>query len=294
MIRKAEPGGEKLRLGIIGQSGTGKTWGSLLVRDWLGCKKVCLIDTDPGVTEGKTASERYGENFDFDVCIPETPHTGLNLLKALQEVEANGYDLIIIDSLSDEWSEAFTHVTKKGGHAARQWGIYKDKQHIPFIMALQHSPAHIICTMKPKEVEQEIINEDGEVVETVKIVTARQEKDSVFRFTTVIQLFHNHTFTVLKDRSQKFKAMQKPVKFNEENFGKPIRDFLDKFGCEEDKIDLGPKAVKMKEVINKATLATIEKITEKLMQLKEELNPEEYRFLDSLLANKKQGLDSSF
>jgi len=294
MIKKAAPGGEKLRLGIIGQSGTGKTWSSLLVREWLGYKKVCIIDTDPGVSEGKSASERYGDHFDFDVCVPEAPHTGRNLLKALKEVEANEYDLIIVDSLSDEWSEAFTHVTKKGGHAARQWGIYKNDQHIPFIMALQHSPAHIICTMKPKEVEQEIINEDGEVVETIKIVTARQEKDSVFRFTTVVQLFHNHTFTVVKDRSQKFKAMQKPIKFNEENFGAPMREFLNEFGCEEDKVDLGAKATKMKVAINKATSSTIEKVADKLKELKKELTEEEVIFLESLLENKKQGLDSSF
>ena len=96
-FRKAERKKAKLRLGITGTAGSGKTYGALLVAKGLG-GKTALIDTENG------SGDLYASQFDYDVGSIEAPYEIQKYIQAIHDAEKAGYEIIIIDSLSHAWA----------------------------------------------------------------------------------------------------------------------------------------------------------------------------------------------
>ena len=67
-IRKAERRKAKLRLGITGPAGSGKTYGALQVAFGIG-GRIVLIDTENG------SGDLYAGLGEYDVCTLEAPYT---------------------------------------------------------------------------------------------------------------------------------------------------------------------------------------------------------------------------
>ena len=97
---KATKKQSKLRMALFGTSGSGKTFSALRIATGLG-KKIAVIDTERG------SASKYSDRFNFDVCELEKP-TVDNMVKTISEAEENGYDVLIIDSLT----HAFLEVVK--------------------------------------------------------------------------------------------------------------------------------------------------------------------------------------
>ena len=79
-FRKAERRKAKLRLGITGTAGSGKTYGALLVAKGLG-GKVVLIDTENG------SGDLYATQFDYDVGAITAPYDVRKYMQAIYEAE---------------------------------------------------------------------------------------------------------------------------------------------------------------------------------------------------------------
>lgn len=92
-FRRAERRKAKLRLGITGPAGSGKTYGALLVAMGLG-GKIAMIDTENG------SGDLYSSMGNYDVCTLDAPYIVQKYLTAISGAEKAGYDILIIDSLS--------------------------------------------------------------------------------------------------------------------------------------------------------------------------------------------------
>jgi predicted ATP-dependent serine protease len=99
-IRKAERTKAKLRLGLAGPSGAGKTMSSLkLAKGITPAGRILMIDTERG------SGDLYADLFDYDIITLQPPYKPEKYVEAIRAGEEAGYDTIIIDSLSHAWSD---------------------------------------------------------------------------------------------------------------------------------------------------------------------------------------------
>ena len=143
----------KLRLALIGVSGSGKTYSALAIAVNLGAR-VALIDTERG------SASLYSGKFKFDTIVLDEVFGDFSpesYVKAIHAAEAEGYDVIVIDSLSHAWSG-------KGG-ALEMHDVAMDRQktknnftawrevtaeHNALVDAMIQCKAHLIVTMRAK------------------------------------------------------------------------------------------------------------------------------------------------
>lgn len=197
IFKKASKKQQKLRLLLEGASGSGKTYSALILAQTLG-KKIAVIDTEKG------SASLYDKLADFDVCELNPPFTPEMYINAITEAEKQGYDVLIIDSITHEWSG-------KGGCLDIQSGLggrYQDwakvtPRHNAFIDKLLSANMHIIATARAKS-DYETTNVNGKMkVEKVGLKT--EQRDGLdFEFTLVFRLNENHIASATKDRTSLF------------------------------------------------------------------------------------------
>ena len=93
MFRKAQRKKARLRLGIAGPAGSGKTYSSLLIAFGLG-GRVAMLDTEHG------SGELYADLGDYDVATLSPPFSPDRYIEVVKEAERQGYNVLIIDSIS--------------------------------------------------------------------------------------------------------------------------------------------------------------------------------------------------
>jgi uncharacterized protein (UPF0335 family) len=214
----------KLRLAIAGPSGSGKTYSALAIGSCLG-KRIAVIDT-----EHKSAS-RYSDIFDFDTVELEENNLN-NYIKWIQEAEKEGYDVLIIDSLSHAWSGtggALDMVEDKAKlmKSANSWAAWRFVTPIQntLINTITGSKMHIIATMR---VKTEYIVEDTKDGKKApkKIGLAPIQKENIeHEFDIFGEMTMEHDMIISKSRipSVSDKLFPKPG----QNFAKHIIDWMD-------------------------------------------------------------------
>lgn len=98
-FRKASRANAPLKLALVGPASSGKSYTSLLLASKLRDEpKVCVLDTESG------RSEKYSDLVEFDWVALTKNFSPLNYIAAINEIEAAGYNILIIDSLTHAWS----------------------------------------------------------------------------------------------------------------------------------------------------------------------------------------------
>src|SRR5690606_16243930 len=110
-IHRATKRRAKLRLGMSGPAGSGKTYSALLIASGLG-GRIGMIDTEHG--SGELYADLLPEGYDVITLRP--PFTPARYVEAIRTLEQAGVDTIIVDSLSHAW-------TGEGGSLDRQGKI---------------------------------------------------------------------------------------------------------------------------------------------------------------------------
>lgn len=223
-FRKAERRKAKLRLGITGTAGSGKTYGALLVAKGLG-GKIALIDTENG------SGDLYATEFDYDVGAITAPYTVNKYLDAIHGAEQAGYEIIIIDSLSHAWAGEGGLLDLQGkitdaSYSKNSYTAWRKvtPEHNKLIEAMLNSPCHIIATMRSKTEYVQTENEKGKK-EIIKVGLAPVQREGMdYEFTTVFDLGQNHVATVSKDRTRLFDG---EVFTLSELTGKKLKEWLD-------------------------------------------------------------------
>lgn len=210
-IRKARRSATKLRLLLDGPSGSGKTWGALTIAKGLG-GRCAVIDTEQG------SSDIYDHLHEFDVVDLAPPFTPERYIEAIKACEDAGYDVIVIDSITHEWSgkggclELVDEIAR-AQFRGNTWSAYSviTPRHRAFIDAMLRSPAHIVATGRSKTETAQV--DDGGRKKVVKLGMKVETRDGVeYEFTTCLSIIHDgHFATASKDRTGLFAGDPKPI-----------------------------------------------------------------------------------
>lgn len=139
----------KLRLALVGPSGSGKTYTALVFASHLG-KRVAVIDSEHG------SASKYADLFGFDT-LELSSFAPATYIDALHAAEAEGYDVVVIDSLSHAWSgkdgalELVDRAAKRSqsGSTFNAWREITP-QHNALVEAMLSSRCNVIATMRTK------------------------------------------------------------------------------------------------------------------------------------------------
>ena len=224
MFRKAERRKAKLRLAITGPAGSGKTYGALILAQGLG-GRIAMIDTENG------SGDLYANLCDYDVETLTAPYSIQKYLAAIHEAEQEGYDVLIIDSLSHAWAgeggllDVHNQLTRssKSGNSYAAWGQITP-MHNRLIETMLESSCHIIGTMRSKTDYLQTQNDRGRM-EIRKVGLAPVQRDGMdYEFTVVFDLGMDHTVTISKDRTGLFDGQVFTIT---QDTGKTLRRWLD-------------------------------------------------------------------
>lgn len=138
----------KLRLGISGASGFGKTHSALLLafgmtQDW---SKIAVIDTE------NSSASLYSSLGNFNVLDLKAPYSPERYVEAIKVCEsAENIEVIVLDSITHEWNSTggCLQIHEQLGGRFQDWGPVK-KRHQTFIDKLLQSNCHIITTTRRK------------------------------------------------------------------------------------------------------------------------------------------------
>lgn len=222
-FRKAERRKAKLRLGIVGPAGSGKTYSALLIAKGLG-GRVAVIDTENG------SADLYANVMEYDVCTLEAPYTVQKYLTAIDEAEKAGYETLIIDSLTHAWAGEGGLLDQQGkiadagrGNSYTAWRQITPL-HNRLVEAMLTSKCHVIATMRSKtEYVLEADDKGRQVPKKVGMAPVQREGMD-YEFTTVFDLSLTHNATVSKDRTSLFDGqIFKP----DEKTGKALLEWLE-------------------------------------------------------------------
>ncbi len=226
-IKRAERSQAKLRLGLAGVSGGGKTWTSLLLAKGL-VQAMLDAGTLRGTLEGKigvidterSSASLYSHIVPFDRIDLGPPYTVARYLGALKQFERAGYAVVIIDQVSHAWTGEggileVVEAAKKGGSAGNPFGgwdvgtpLYND-----FVDGLLNSNVHLICTMRQKTSWQitEKQNRAGRTVKTPERIGMApvQREGFEYELTTLLSVrAEDNAASSLKDRSGLFPPLE--------------------------------------------------------------------------------------
>lgn len=223
MFRKAEKKKSKLRLALCGVAGSGKTYSALKIAKGLG-GKVAMIDTESG------SGDLYSDQFDYDIVQLHPPFSPDRYVKIIHEAEKQGYDVLIIDSLSHAWAGegGVLDIVDKAARASASRNSYtawKDAtpEQNKLIDAILTSKIHIITTMRSKS-SYEMVDDKGKK-KPVKIGLSPIQREGVdYEFTVVLDIsIDSHIASASKDRTGIFDSQY--FKITEET-GEKLIDWL--------------------------------------------------------------------
>lgn len=227
VFRKATKKQRKLRLGLAGPSGSGKTYTALSIGTNLG-KKVALIDTE-GSPESGGSAELYADYFDFD-CVVLPSYSPATYIEAIKSACEEGYEVIIIDSLSHAWfgtDGALELVNKEMARTGNRnsYAAWRNvtPMHNALIQTILHSNAHVICTMRSKEKYVQEEDERGKTRIRKMGMEAIQRDGMGYEFDMFADMDVDHNMIINKTRiGLDGDVINKPGK----DLAKKLLDFL--------------------------------------------------------------------
>ena len=195
----------KLRLALSGPSGSGKTYSALLIASGIvPMEKVAVIDTENG------SANLYANLGMYSVLTLHPPYTPKKYIEAIRAAEQEGFELVIIDSLSHAWNGEGGLLEQKdkatdAKYKGNGWAAWREvtPEYNKLIETMLNSPCHIIATMRAKtEYMQDDSNGRKRIV---KVGAAPIQRDGIeYEFTVVFDLSIDHVATVNKDRTRLF------------------------------------------------------------------------------------------
>jgi hypothetical protein len=198
-------------LALTGPSGSGKTYGALQIARGLGGRIAC-IDTEHG------SASLYSDLADFDVMELAAPYTPERYIAAIKEAEEAGYDVLIIDSTTHEWSGSggileLVDQVASAKYRGNSWSAWNEltPRHRAFIDAMLQSRMHIIATGRSKT-ETAQVEENGRK-KVAKLGMKTEQRDGFeYEFTVVLDIVHDGHYAVAsKDRTGLFGGDAKPI-----------------------------------------------------------------------------------
>lgn len=208
----------KLRLGISGPSGFGKTYSALqlaygMTDDW---SKIAVIDTE------NASASLYSDLGNFNVLNLSVPYTPERYIEAIEICERAQVEVIIIDSITHEWQGegGCLQIHEQLGGRFQDWARVKPR-HQKFIDKILGASSHIITTARRKTDYSLDIGNNGKskVVKhgTKEITSEGFEYELSVNFELINE---HHLCKVSKDRTNLFS--EKPEFIIDSTTGKQL------------------------------------------------------------------------
>ena len=146
-LKKSKRRNVKLRVGISGASGFGKTYSALqlaygMTNDWT---KIAVIDTE------NSSASLYSHLGNYNVLDLQAPFSPERYIQAIEVCEKAGIEVCIIDSVSHEWSGTggCLQIHETYGGRFQDWAKVTPR-HQAFIDKILQSSCHIVTTTRRK------------------------------------------------------------------------------------------------------------------------------------------------
>ena len=201
-LQKAERHQVKLRIGLSGPSGFGKTYSALLLakgitNDW---NKIALIDTE------NNSASLYSHLGDFNVLSLQQPFSPERYMEAIKLCENAGMELIIIDSISHEWQGkgGCLELHEQYGGRFQDWAKVTPRHNL-FVDAIIQSKCHLITSSRSK-VDYSLDKDSNGKTKVMKLGTKSITREGFEYELTVNFEFLNdkHLVQASKDRTELF------------------------------------------------------------------------------------------
>lgn len=197
--RPAVRKGQKGRVGLMGPSGSGKSWTGLEVATTLAAgEPVLVFDTERG------SASLYADYFTFEVIEWEPPYDPRELAAEVDRL-APSYGAILVDSSSHFWEgEGGTRdivdaaAARARGNSFAGWKEGTPAQN-DMIAALLRAPCHVIVTMRSKT-EYVLEERNGKQVPRKVGMAPIQRAGIEYEFTVTADLDYEHTLLIDKTR----------------------------------------------------------------------------------------------
>lgn len=221
VLRKATRKQVKLKIGLAGPAGSGKTMSALkmaygMTGDW---SKIGVLDTE------NRSSELYSDLGEFNVISFEPPFSPERYIEAINMLIADTeIEVIIIDSMSHEWEgkggvlEIHNNMT---GNSFTNWGKLTPR-HNRFIDSIVQADKHIICTMRAKS-DYVMTEKNGKQVPEKVGLKAITREGVDYEFTLCFDLDIKHYANASKDRTSLF--IDKPESILSEEAGRKLLEW---------------------------------------------------------------------
>lgn len=226
-LRKAQRRAAKIRLGLASPSGGGKTYSALLIAKGLAGSwdKVAIIDTENG------SADLYSHLGDFNVLQLTAPYHPEKYIDAIHECEQAGMEVIIIDSITHEWSGVggcleLQQIATERQRIKNTYTAWKEvtPRHQKFIDAVLQSNCHIITTVRSKTDYLQVEHEGKKSIQ--KVGMAQVTRDGFeYELTVSLELDVNHYAVTSKDRTCLFEG--KPSFIPSEETGKMLKEWCE-------------------------------------------------------------------
>lgn len=269
-LTKAERHQVKLRLGLSGASGFGKTYSALLLaygitNDW---SKIAVIDTENG------SASLYSHLGDYNTLTLDEPFNPERYIEAINTCEKSGMEVIIIDSISHEWSgkNGCLELHEQLGGKFQDWARITPR-HQAFVYKIIQSSCHIITTVRRK-VDYSMDADMNGKSKVVKHGTKEITREGFeYELTTNFELVNDkHLAKASKDRTGLF--MDKPEFIINSATGKKLMEWCNK-GISLNKIQ--------EEIMKCETIEALKQLYTKYPSFQKEMHP--------LIMEKKGQLD---
>lgn len=202
-FEKAKKKKAKLRLGIAGPAGSGKSYSALLVARGLtnSWDKIAVIDTE------NNSADLYADLGEYSVLTLSAPYKPEKYVQAIEEAEKEGFEVIIIDSLSHAWAgeggllDIHGKLTDSGkANSFSAWRTVTP-MHNALVEAILSCKCHVICNLRSKTDYIQQSNEKGKT-EVKRIGMAPVFREGFeYEMTVFLELSHDHYASVTKDRT---------------------------------------------------------------------------------------------
>lgn len=271
-LQKATRHQVKLRLGLSGASGFGKTYSALLLaygitNDW---NKIALIDTENG------SASLYSHLGEFNVLTLSEPFNPERYVEAIETCEISDIEVIIIDSISHEWSGkgGCLELHEQLGGKFQDWAKISPR-HQAFIDKILNSRCHVITTVRRK-IDYAMDADTNGKSKVIKHGTKEITREGFeYELTANFELINDkHLAKASKDRTGLF--MDKPEFIINASTGKKLIDWCN-------------QGISLQEVKNEIliceTLEGLKRLYAKHPSFKKEIHP--------LIIQRKEILESS-
>lgn len=233
-LQKATRKKVKLRLGVAGPAGSGKTASALLIAygivgDW---SKIAVIDTENDSASLYANFTLPNTNLtigEFQTLPITAPYEPLKFVQAIDICEKAGIEVVVIDSITHEWSgkggclDMHEAATKRMRipNSFTAWAEITPK-HQEFIDRILQSKCHIITTVRAKT--DYVLSEKNGKQTPVKVGMASVTRDGFeYELTVSLDLDMDNKATASKDRTGLFSG--KPAFQITPETGKQILDW---------------------------------------------------------------------